>query len=53
MAYLVYLHLAQQLPAERYIYYADTLNVPYGSRDSDDIEALTFNSCRVAVWARL
>lgn len=37
----VYLHLAQQLPAERYIYYADTLNVPYGNRDSADIEALT------------
>lgn len=37
----VYLHLAQQLPAERYIYYADTLHVPYGNRDSKDIEALT------------
>jgi len=40
----VYLHLAQQLPAERYVYYADTLNVPYGSRDSDDIEALTLKA---------
>lgn len=37
----VYLHLAQQLPTERYVYYADTLNVPYGNRDSADIEALT------------
>lgn len=37
----VYLHLAKQLPAERYVYYADTLNVPYGNRDSSDIEALT------------
>lgn len=37
----VYLHLAQQLPAERYIYYADTLHVPYGSRDSQDIKTLT------------
>lgn len=37
----VYLHLAQQLPAERYIYYADTLHVPYGNRTSQDIEALT------------
>ncbi|MEK6199339.1 glutamate racemase [Psychrobacter sp. P11G5] len=37
----VYLHLAQQLPAERYIYYADTLHVPYGNRDSQDIEKLT------------
>ncbi|WP_198334873.1 glutamate racemase [Psychrobacter namhaensis] len=40
----IYLHLAQQLPAERYVYYADTLNVPYGSRDSDDIEALTLTA---------
>lgn len=37
----VYLHLAQQLPAERYVYYADTLHVPYGNRDSQDIETLT------------
>ena len=40
----VYLHLAQQLPAEHYIYYADTLNVPYGNRDSEDIETLTLNA---------
>lgn len=37
----VYLHLTQQLANERYIYYADTLHVPYGNRDSEDIEALT------------
>lgn len=37
----VYLHLAQQLPAERYVYYADTKHVPYGNRDSEDIEKLT------------
>lgn len=40
----VYLHLAQQLPHERYIYYADTLHVPYGNRDSDDIKALTLTA---------
>lgn len=40
----VYRHLAQQLPAERYIYYADTLHVPYGDRDSQDIEALTLKA---------
>ena len=40
----VYLHLAQQLPTERYVYYADTLNVPYGNRDSKDIEALTLKA---------
>ncbi|MGP4734974.1 MULTISPECIES: glutamate racemase [unclassified Psychrobacter] len=40
----VYLHLAQQLPTERYVYYADTLNVPYGNRDSEDIEGLTLKA---------
>lgn len=40
----VYLHLAEQLPAEQYIYYADTLNVPYGNRDSEDIKALTLKA---------
>jgi glutamate racemase len=40
----VYLHLAQQLPNERYIYYADTLHVPYGNRDSDDIKTLTLTA---------
>lgn len=37
----VYQHLAQQLPTERYVYYADTLHVPYGNRNSEDIKALT------------
>ena len=40
----VYLHLAQQLPHEHYVYYADTLHVPYGNRDSDDIKALTLTA---------
>jgi len=40
----VYLHLAQQLPTERYVYYADTLNVPYGNRASEDIETLTLKA---------
>ena len=40
----VYLHLAEQLPYERYVYYADTLHVPYGNRDSQDIEALTLSA---------
>lgn len=39
----VYKHLAQQLPSERYIYYADTKHVPYGNRESRDIENLTLN----------
>lgn len=40
----VYQHLAQQLPNERYIYYADTLHVPYGNRSSEDIKALTLKA---------
>ncbi|WP_082638071.1 glutamate racemase [Psychrobacter sp. ENNN9_III] len=40
----VYLHLAQQLPSERYIYYADTLHVPYGNRESQDIKELTLTA---------
>lgn len=40
----VYLHLSQQLPHERYIYYADTLHVPYGNRDSEDIKTLTLKA---------
>lgn len=37
----VYLHLKQQLPDEQYLYYADTLNVPYGPRSSAEIKELT------------
>ncbi|WP_037059363.1 MULTISPECIES: glutamate racemase [unclassified Psychrobacter] len=40
----VYLHLSQQLPAERYLYYADTKHVPYGNRDSQDIQVLTLTA---------
>lgn len=40
----VYQHLATVLPHERYMYYADTLHVPYGNRDSSDIEALTLRA---------
>ncbi|MFD1133009.1 glutamate racemase [Psychrobacter sanguinis] len=37
----VYLHLKQQLPNEHYLYYADTLNVPYGPRSSAEIKVLS------------
>ncbi|GAA0316066.1 glutamate racemase [Psychrobacter aestuarii] len=55
----VYQHLAKALPAERYIYYADTLHVPYGSRDGKDIENLTLRAvdwlyrrgCKLVVMA--
>lgn len=37
-------HLQRQLPFENYIYLADTLHVPYGSRDDSDIRALTMQA---------
>lgn len=37
----VYLHLKRLLPHENYLYFADTVNVPYGDRTGDQIEALT------------
>lgn len=40
----VYLHLAQQLPNEQYIYYADTQNVPYGTRSSEEIYRFTLRA---------
>ena len=43
----VYLHLAQQLPQEQYIYYADTENVPYGPRSSEEIRRFTL---RAIAW---
>lgn len=40
----VYLHLAHVLPDEHYIYYADTLNVPYGNRSSNEIYQFTLEA---------
>lgn len=40
----VFLHLAKHLPHEHYIYYADTLNVPYGSRSSQEISQWTLQA---------
>lgn len=37
-------HLVNELPHERYVYLADTLHVPYGSRSSDDIRRLTIQA---------
>jgi len=39
------LHRAlQMLPYEDYIYYADTLNVPYGSKPKDEVKKCIFNA---------
>ncbi len=34
-------HLRQILPGERYIYYGDCANAPYGSRSTQEVRALT------------
>ncbi|WP_084349587.1 glutamate racemase [Moraxella oblonga] len=40
----VYLHLKQALPNERFIYYADTANVPYGNKSGEEILLLTLQA---------
>lgn len=40
----VYLHLKAVMPYERFIYYADTANVPYGGKSSDEILLLTLQA---------
>ena len=40
----VFRHLAQMMPDERYVYYADTQNVPYGSKTPDEILFLTLQA---------
>lgn len=40
----VYLHLQALMPNERFIYYADTANVPYGGKSGDEILLLTLQA---------
>lgn len=40
----VYRHLKAILPNERFIYYADTANVPYGNKSADEILLLTLQA---------
>lgn len=40
----VFRHLAQLMPNERYVYYADTQNVPYGNKTGDEILFLTLQA---------
>lgn len=37
----VYLHLRALLPDERFVYFADTKNVPYGDKTSDEIASFS------------
>lgn len=34
-------HLRQQMPGERYLYFGDSANAPYGSRTTEEVRALT------------
>ena len=34
-------HLRRLMPGERYLYYGDSANAPYGSRTTDEVRALT------------
>ncbi|WP_347455345.1 glutamate racemase [Acinetobacter thermotolerans] len=55
----VALEIARYLPNERFVYYADTANVPYGPREDQDIRELTAHAiewlyrrgCKAAVVA--
>ena len=38
--------LLRELPAERFIYFGDTGNCPYGTRTETDIQQLSFNAAR-------
>lgn len=40
----VYQHLRHLLPNEKFIYYADTKNVPYGNKSGDEILLLTLQA---------
>ncbi|OOS05374.1 glutamate racemase [Moraxella cuniculi DSM 21768] len=40
----VFRHLQQLMPNERYVYYADTQNIPYGSKSGDEILFLTLQA---------
>ena len=34
-------HLVKQMPGERYLYFGDSANAPYGSRTTEEVRALT------------
>ena len=35
-------HLVKQMPGERYLYFGDSANAPYGSRTTEEVRHLTF-----------
>ncbi len=39
-------HLLRVMPGERYLYFGDSANAPYGTRTKEDVRALTFAAAR-------
>ena len=39
-------HLRQQLPGERFLYYGDSANAPYGSRSTEEVRQLTLAAAK-------
>ena len=39
-------HLRRVMPGERYLYFGDSANAPYGTKTKDEVEALTFAAAR-------
>ncbi len=37
-------HLRKQMPGERFLYYGDSANAPYGTRSADEVRALTLDA---------
>ena len=39
-------HLVREMPEERFLYFGDSANAPYGTRPTEDIRELTFRAAR-------
>ena len=39
-------HLVKQMPGERYLYFGDSANAPYGSRSTEEVRQLTLAAAR-------
>ena len=40
-------HLVRQMPGERYLYFGDSANAPYGSRSTEQVRQLTMAAAQV------
>ena len=39
-------HLHKELPDERFLYFGDSANAPYGTRPTEEIRALTLSAAK-------